>query len=223
MVLQFIQGGIFFCLGPIFRKFWRFLLVFSTCFALFSVFLLFPLSINIFVFVHGFWCNFIYSNIDQVFLINPSGNVFVFGDFILHHKDSLTYSGGTDRPGELCCDSVAISNDLTEMVNFPTRITCCDSQSYSFRFISFFWPWYLFYKAFPSREILIMLLNQFPLTFFEPKRDALFIKQLMTILVMLGLVFMTIWEIYHGIFTFRALNIFKHGVSATATKFYEWV
>ena len=136
MVLQFIQGGIFFCLGPIFRKFWGFLLVFSTCFALFSVFLLFPLSITIFVFVHGFWCNFIYSNIDQVFSINPSGNVFVFGDFILHHKDWFTCSGGTDRPGKLCCDYVAISNDLTEMVNFPTRIACCDSQSYSFRFIS---------------------------------------------------------------------------------------
>ena len=166
---------------------------------------------------------FISSNIDEVLSINPSAIIFVFGDFNIHHKDWLTYSGGTDRPGELCCDSVAISNDLTEMVNFPTRITCCDSQSYSFRFISFFWPWYLFYKAFPSREILIMLLNQFPLTFFEPKRDALFIKQLMTILVMLGLVFMTIWEIYHGIFTFRVLNIFKHGVSATATKFYEWV
>ena len=36
------------------------------------------------------------SNIDEVLLINPSANVFVFGDFNIHHKDWLTYSGGTD-------------------------------------------------------------------------------------------------------------------------------
>ena len=27
---------------------------------------------------------------------------FVFGDFNLHYKDWLTYSGGIDRPSELC-------------------------------------------------------------------------------------------------------------------------
>ena len=41
------------------------------------------------------------SNIDEVLWINPSANVFVFGDFNVHNKDWLTYSGGTDRPGEL--------------------------------------------------------------------------------------------------------------------------
>ena len=41
------------------------------------------------------------SNIDEALLINPSANVFVFGDFNVHHKDWLTYSGGTDRPGYL--------------------------------------------------------------------------------------------------------------------------
>ena len=41
------------------------------------------------------------SNIDEVLSINPSANVFVFGDCNVHHKDWLTYSGGTDRPGEL--------------------------------------------------------------------------------------------------------------------------
>ena len=40
--------------------------------------------------------------IDEILLINPSPNVFVFGDFNIIHKDWLTYSGGTDRPGELC-------------------------------------------------------------------------------------------------------------------------
>ena len=42
------------------------------------------------------------SNIDEVLSINPSANVFVFGDFNVHHKDWLTYSSGTDQPGELC-------------------------------------------------------------------------------------------------------------------------
>ena len=41
------------------------------------------------------------SNIDEVLLINPSANVSAFGDFGIHHKDWLTYSGGTDQPGDL--------------------------------------------------------------------------------------------------------------------------
>ena len=68
------------------------------------------------------------SNIDEILSINPSANVFVFGDFNVHHKDWLTYSGGTDRPGELCYN-FSISNDLTQIVNFPTRIPDCASHS----------------------------------------------------------------------------------------------
>ena len=34
------------------------------------------------------------SNIDEVLSINPSTNVFVSGDFNVHHKDCVTYSGG---------------------------------------------------------------------------------------------------------------------------------
>ena len=68
------------------------------------------------------------SNRDEVLSINPSANVFVFGDFNVHHKDWLTYSGGTDQPGELCYN-FSISNDLTQMVNFPIRIPDFDSHS----------------------------------------------------------------------------------------------
>ena len=68
------------------------------------------------------------SNINEVLLINPSTNVFVFGDLNVHHKDWLTYSGGTNRSGKLCYD-FSISNDLTLMVNFPTRTPDCDSHS----------------------------------------------------------------------------------------------
>ena len=68
------------------------------------------------------------SNIDEVLSINPFANVFVFGDFNIPHKDWLTYSGGTDRPGELCYD-FCISSALSQMVNFPSWILHCDSYS----------------------------------------------------------------------------------------------
>ena len=54
--------------------------------------------------------------------------MFVFGDFNIHHKDWLTYSGGTDRTDEFCY-SFSISNYFTQMVNFPTRISDCGSPS----------------------------------------------------------------------------------------------
>ena len=67
------------------------------------------------------------SNIHELLSINPSGNVFVFGDFNVHHKDWLTYFGGTERVGEHCYN-FSISNDLTQILNFPTRIPDCDSH-----------------------------------------------------------------------------------------------
>ena len=54
--------------------------------------------------------------------------MFVFGDFSVNNTDWLAYSGGTERPGELCY-RFPISTDFTTMVNVPTQITDCDSQS----------------------------------------------------------------------------------------------
>ena len=68
------------------------------------------------------------SNINEVLTGNPSANVFVFGDFNIHHKDWLIYSGGTDPAGELCYN-FSISNDLTQLVNFSTWIPDYDSHS----------------------------------------------------------------------------------------------
>ena len=51
----------------------------------------FPLSITDPFFIH----------LDIVLSIDPSSNVFDFGYFVVHLKDWLTYSGGTDRPGEI--------------------------------------------------------------------------------------------------------------------------
>ena len=98
------EGRTSFCTGLISRKLCSFLLMFSTGFTSLSILLLFPLSITN-RFFSSFLCtvfNSISSNIDDVLSINPSANVFAFGDFNFYHKDWLTYSGGTDRPGELC-------------------------------------------------------------------------------------------------------------------------
>ena len=68
------------------------------------------------------------SNIDEVLSMNPSANVFVFGDFDIYHKDYLTYSSGIDRPGELYYN-FSISSDLTQIVNFPSWFSDFDSYS----------------------------------------------------------------------------------------------
>ena len=110
------------------RKLCRFLFMFFTGSTSFSVLLHFLLSITrkssslLLIF------DAISSNIDEVLTISPYIDVFVFGDFNFHNKDWVTVSGGTDKPGELCYN-FCISNDLTQMVNFPTQIRGCDSLS----------------------------------------------------------------------------------------------
>ena len=47
------------------------------------------------------------------------------------HKSLLTSSGRANRPGELCWN-FPFSNNLTQKVNFPTRIPDCDSHSSAF-------------------------------------------------------------------------------------------
>ena len=100
------------------------------------------------------------SNIDEILSINPSANVFVFGNFKSHHKDWLSYSGGLPN-----CYNVYISNNLTQMVNFPTWIP--DSDSHSPALLDLFIPTLVFVLQWLSLhgEILIMLLSQFLLTF----------------------------------------------------------
>ena len=106
------------------------------------------------------------SNIDEVLSINPSANVFVFGDFIVHHKNWLTCTGGSERPCELCYDFSA-SNDLTQMVNFllgSLTVTLTVMLLWIFFFLLmqvFVLQWLSLYCC----EILIVLLSQFPLTF----------------------------------------------------------
>ena len=133
------------------------------------------------------------SNIDEVLSINPSVNVFVFGDFNVHRKDWLTYSDGTARPGELCYN-FSISNDLTQIVNFPTRIPDCDSHSPAL-LDSFLSSDASIYStmAFPplgnSDHVVVSVSIHFPI---NSKQETRFIAWLMTILVLIGITFLII-------------------------------
>ena len=102
------------------------------------------------------------SKIDEVFSISPSAE-FVFGNFNVHHKDWLTYSGGNDRSDELCYN-FSMSNYLNQMVNFPTRIPDCALKVLLFLIYFLKLVFVLQWLSLHS-EILIMLLSQFPLTF----------------------------------------------------------
>ena len=53
-------------------------------------------SVSYFFYLYQSTSLSISCNIDDVLSNNPSANIFVFGDFNVHHKDWLTYSRGTD-------------------------------------------------------------------------------------------------------------------------------
>ena len=78
------EGRASLCMGLISRKICRFLLMFSTGFTSFSVLTIFPLLITFFVFMQGFSSSFV----NKVLSINPSTNVFVFGELM-----SITMTG----------------------------------------------------------------------------------------------------------------------------------
>ena len=111
-------------------------------------------------------------NIDEALSINPSTNLFVFGNSDVHYKDWLSYSAGTNRPGGLyynCC----ISNYLTQMINVPTWIPVCDSRSPApLDFFLYSDASICSTMTFPLLEILIMLLSQFPLTFRQTQKEV---------------------------------------------------
>ena len=137
------------------------------------------------------------SNINEVPLINPSF-VFVFGDFDIHRKDWLTYSGGTDGPDELCYN-FSFWNDLTQMVDFPTWIP--DWGSYSPALLDLFLASNTSVystMAFIPLGYSDHLLSQFPLTFRQTQNRTCFTAKLMTIFIPVRTAFMIIWEIFHG-------------------------
>ena len=137
----------------------------------------------------------------------------VFGDSNVHHKDWSTYSGRTERPGELCYN-FSVSNDLTQMVNFSSEIRDCDFHSHAlFDLFLFLHLFSLF--GFPTIRKLCMLCSQFPLTFHHIHNGIpCFMALLMTILVLIGMDYLrdVPWE-----------DIFKLSVSAAGIEFCEGV
>ena len=127
------------------------------------------------------------SNIDEILLINPSANVFVFGDFKVHHKDWITYSGGTDKSDELL---QFFLKTLLRWLRFlfgsphsPALLIYLFLLMLVFvlQWLSLHW------------EILIMLRSQFPLTFHHSHNGMpCFNALLLTIPVLIETVFLII-------------------------------
>ena len=124
-------------------------------------------------------------------MINPCANVFVFVDFNIHHKVWLTYCGRTYRSGELCYN-FSISNDITQMVNFPTQILDCDSHSAALLDFFILSDSSICFRMAFHWESLIMLF-EFSLTF-DHIRNGMphFIALHMSILILIGMVFLII-------------------------------
>ena len=133
--------------------------MFLSSFTSLSVSLLFPLLITFFVIMDSFLFCFIRYRLYS--LINPSAYVFVFVDVNVHHKDWLTYSGGTDTPDVFYYN---FYYDLTQMVNFPTRIPGSDSHSPALLDLFLLTQVFLLKWVSLRWEILIMLLWKFQLT-----------------------------------------------------------
>ena len=153
-------------------------------------------------------CSFysIFSNLDEVISINPSANVFVFRDFNVHHKDWLTYSSGTDSKGELC-NNFSISNDLPRWL-----ILLLISQTVILTVLLFWIHLFLLILLFVLQllslhsKILTMLLSQFPLTSHHIHNEMPHsIALLMTILMLIGMVFVIIWEMLHVRISFNSV------------------
>ena len=82
------------------------------------------------------------------------------------------------------------------MVNFYTQILA--SQPYSFGFIFLTLLSVLEWVS-PYLDILIMLFFQFPLIFLQTQKGMhIFIMQIVTSLMLIGMVFMIIWEMFIG-------------------------
>ena len=153
-----------FCTGLISGKLCGLLLMFWTCFTSLSVYflLLFFLCRS----SSSSLCTVfdsVSSNIDKVFSINPSANVFVFGDFNVHHKDWLTFSGGTDRPGELCYNFYLKWLKRRWLTFLLGTLTV--TLTVLLFLISFFLLTLVFVlQWFPLHWEILILLSQFPLT-----------------------------------------------------------
>ena len=86
------------------------------------------------------------SNIDEVLSINPSVNILVFGDFTVHHKDWITYSGGTDAQ----VNSAIIFLSQMTLLRWLTFLLGSHSPALLDLFLFSDASIYLFHNGFPS-------------------------------------------------------------------------
>ena len=106
------------------------------------------------------------SNIDEVLLINPSANLFVFGDFNVHQKTGLS----------ILVEQIDLVNSV---IIFPFQMTLL--------------RWLTFLLRFQTVILSHALMDFFPLMLvFVLQWLAHFIALLMTILMLIGMVFMII-------------------------------
>ena len=152
--------------------------------------------------------DFISSNVDELIaILMLIGRVFVIIDEVLSINTSVMFLSfktitpiiRTDLPILVELIDLVNSNNLTQMVNFLTRIP--DYDSHSPALLDFFLLALVFVLQWLSlhREILTMLLSQFLLTFYQiHNMMPCFIPYLMTILVLTGMVFAIICEMFHG-------------------------
>ena len=93
----------------------------------------------------------------------------------VHHKDCLIYSGETNRPSGLCYN-VSFSNDLTQMVNFPTWFFDCDSHSPTILDLFFSYDVIICYPVdFPPQRIFdLVVVSVFIDSPSNSKRDTTF-------------------------------------------------
>ena len=94
---------------------------------------------------------------DEVLSINPS-TIFFLRNFNVHHKDWLTYSGGSDWPGELWWFQMALLRWLTFLLGSQTVILIVLLYLFLLMLV-FVLQWFSC-----NWKIVIMLLPQFPFT-----------------------------------------------------------
>ena len=115
----------------------------------------------------------------------------------IHHKDRLTYSGGTDRPGELRY-IFFFSSNFTQMVNFPIQSPDCDSHSPALLDLSLSSDASMCstmaFPPFRNSDHVVLVLIDFPS---NSQQDALF-NRIGYDYSRAYMIFGIIWEMFHG-------------------------
>ena len=113
---------------------------------------------------------------------------------------------------DLMNNNFPISNDFTQMVNFPNWITDCDSQTVILTVLLFWISFFLLMLLFVIQWLYLQLGNSdhvnVSVSIYFPsnsQQDALFHHIAFTILILNGTVFLIIWEMFHERMSLKSL------------------